>query len=161
MENTTPLVQRRYEGYTDDLIPADDYGQLVPYIGGEASAQGWGTGWYYGLATRDGVIVTDPVFLEIEALSYYDSGARATRQAPLLILRQGGVNEDADPGDSGYYYNRYGLAAMDGAWYTGLAYSALICQSELGALMFETGGDVVMIGPVSYTHLTLPTILLV
>ena len=91
-------------------------------------------------------IVTDPVFLEIEALSYYDSGARATRQAPLLILRQGGVNEDADPGDSGYYYNRYGLAAMDGAWYTGLAYSALICQSELGALMFETGGDVVMIG---------------
>lgn len=39
-----------------------------------------------------------------------------------------------------------GLAAMDGAWYTGLAYSALICQSELGALMFETGGDVVMIG---------------
>ena len=145
-ERPTPLVQRRYEGYTDDLIPADDYGQLVPYIGGEASAQGWGTGWYYGLATRDGVIVTDPVFLEIEALSYYDSGARATRQAPLLILRQGGVNEDADPGDSGYYYNRYGLAAMDGAWYTGLAYSALICQSELGALMFETGGDVVMIG---------------
>lgn len=53
-ERPTPLVQRRYEGYTDDLIPADDYGQLVPYIGGEASAQGWGTGWYYGLATRDG-----------------------------------------------------------------------------------------------------------
>ena len=29
-ERPTPLVQRRYEGYTDDLIPADDYGQLVP-----------------------------------------------------------------------------------------------------------------------------------
>lgn len=145
-ERPSPLVSRWYEGRTDDLIAADDYGPLVPYIGGEASAEGWGTNWTYGLATRDGVIVTDPVFLSVEPLSYYDYEARATVRAPMLILRQGGIDEDADPNGPGHYYDCYGLAAMDGSWYTGLIYPSLVCQSELGVLMFDTGGDVVMVG---------------
>ena len=45
------IANRRYEGYTDQLIPADDYGLLVPYIGGEASDEYWNQSWFYGLAT--------------------------------------------------------------------------------------------------------------
>lgn len=145
-EREPPVANRRYEGYTDDLIPAEDYGQLIPYIGGENSLEAWGTGWFYGLATREGEIVTDPVFLGVNRLTYYDYDTRATAGAPVLVLHKGGIDGEADPEDYGRFYHRYGLAAADGAWYTGMNYSALICQSELGALMFETGGDVVMIG---------------
>ena len=145
-ERPAPLVSRWYEGYTDDLIPSDDYGQLVPYIGGEASAEGWGTNWTYGLATRDGVIVTDPVFLEVQPLTYYDYGVYQNIQTPVLLLRKAGIDPDKRPDEAGYFYDRYGLAALDGSWYTGLAYSAVICQSELGALLFDLQGDVVMVG---------------
>lgn len=145
-ERPAPLVSRWYEGYTDDLIPADDYGQLVPYIGGEASAEGWGTNWTYGLATRDGVIVTDPVFLKVQPLTYYDYGVYQNIHAPVLLLRKAGIDPDKSPDEAGHFYDRYGLAALDGSWYTGLAYSAVICQSELGALLFDLEGDVVMVG---------------
>ena len=43
------------------------------------------------------------------------------------------------------YENRYGLAAMDGSWYTGQIYTDCICSCGLGALFFDTAGDIVMI----------------
>ena len=43
------------------------------------------------------------------------------------------------------YENRYGLAAMDGSWYTGQIYTDCICSCSLGALFFDTAGDIVMI----------------
>ena len=62
------IAERRYEEYTDELIPADDYGPLVPYIGGEANGE-WEQSWFYGLATRDGEIVTDPVYDGVQPLA--------------------------------------------------------------------------------------------
>lgn len=38
-----------------------------------------------------------------------------------------------------------GLAAIDGSWYTGQIYTDKICTSTLGALFFDTDGDVVMV----------------
>ena len=130
------VAKRWYEGYTDELIPSDDYGELVPYIGGEMSHQYVGTSWYYGLATRDGVIITDPVYADVSAT---DGGS-------ALVLRTA-VPNDAPIVDewTPRHDDRYGLAAIDGSWYTGQIYTDNICTSTLGALFFDTDGDVVMV----------------
>lgn len=140
------IAERRYEGYTDRLIPADDYGDLMPYIGGEA-ADDWEQSWFYGLATHDGEIVTDPVYTEVNALGWFDYRQGKTRHEDVLILRSAvptGAAPSQEPAPD--FEDRYGLAAIDGSWYTGQIYTMLICNSQLGALLFDTAGDAVMIG---------------
>ena len=142
------IAERRYEGYTDRLIPADDYGDLMPYIGGEA-ADDWEQSWFYGLATHDGEIVTDPVYTEVNALGWFDYRQGKTRHEDVLILRSAVPTDEASyPQDewTPKFEDRYGLAAIDGSWYTGQIYTMLICGSQLGALLFDTAGDAVMIG---------------
>ena len=139
-------VERWYEEYAPELIPSDEYGQLVPYIGGESQSEIWGTSWFYGLATHDGVIVTDPVFLEVTALDWYDPAKYGRVQGGALILHSAveaadGPVDEYSPG----FEDRYGLAAVDGSWYTGQVYTDLICQSELGALFFDLDGCIVMV----------------
>ena len=139
-------VERWYEEYAPELIPSDEYGQLVPYIGGESQSEIWGTSWFYGLATHDGVIVTDPVFLEVTALDWYDPTKYGRVQGGALILHSAveaadGPVDEYSPG----FEDRYGLAAADGSWYTGQVYTDLICQSELGALFFDLDGCIVMV----------------
>lgn len=142
------IAERRYEGYTDRLIPADDYGDLMPYIGGEAATD-WEQSWFYGLATHDGEIVTDPVYTEVNALGWFDYRQGKTRHEDVLILRSAVPTDEASyPQDewTPKFEDRYGLAAIDGSWYTGQIYNMLICGSQLGALLFDTAGDAVMIG---------------
>lgn len=142
------LAERRYEGYTDHLIPADDYGDLMPYIGGEAATD-WERSWFYGLATHDGEIVTDPVYTEVNALGWFDYRKGKTRHEDVLILRSAVPTDEASyPQDewTPKFEDRYGLAAIDGSWYTGQIFTMLICGSQLGALLFDTAGDAVMIG---------------
>ena len=142
------IAERRYEGYTDRLIPADDYGDLMPYIGGEAATD-WEQSWFYGLATHDGEIVTDPVYTEVNALGWFDYRQGKTRHEDVLILRSAVPTDEASyPQDewTPKFEDRYGLAAIDGSWYTGQTFTMLICNSQLGALLFDTAGDAVMIG---------------
>lgn len=142
------IAERRYEGYTDHLIPADDYGDLMPYIGGEAGTD-WEQSWFYGLATHDGEIVTDPVYTEVNALGWFDYRQGKTRHEDVLILRSAVPTDEASyPQDewTPKFEDRYGLAAIDGSWYTGQIYTMLVCGSQLGALLFDTAGDAVMIG---------------
>lgn len=142
------IAERRYEGYTDRLIPADDYGDLMPYIGGEAATD-WEQSWFYGLATHDGEIVTDPVYTEVNALGWFDYRQGKTRHEDVLILRSAVPTDEASyPQDewTPKFEDRYGLAAIDGSWYTGQIYTMLVCGSQLGALLFDTAGDAVMIG---------------
>lgn len=142
------IAERRYEGYTDRLIPADDYGDLMPYIGGEAGTD-WEQSWFYGLATHDGEIVTDPVYTEVNALGWFDYRQGKTRHEDVLILRSAVPTDEASyPQDewTPKFEDRYGLAAIDGSWYTGQIFTMLICGSQLGALLFDTAGDAVMIG---------------
>ncbi len=97
------IAGRWYEGYTDELIPSDEYGELVPYIGGETSNEYMGTSWNYGLATRDGVIVTDPVYLEVNST---DGGS-------ALVLRTAvPIDAPAENEWTPRHDDRYGLAAM-------------------------------------------------
>lgn len=65
----------------------------------------------------------------------------------MLILRSAvptGAAPSQEPAPD--FEDRYGLAAIDGSWYTGQIYTMLICNSQLGALLFDTAGDAVMIG---------------
>ena len=78
LETSAPnIANRRYEAYTDALIPAGDYGELVPYIGGEVMPAGPFTTYLYGLATHEGEIVTDPVYFSVESCRWYDARASA------------------------------------------------------------------------------------
>ncbi len=136
LQTNTILANRWYEDYTDDLIPSDEYGQLIPYIGGEVSNTWWGSGWCYGLATTDGTIVTDPVFMTATYSGYYDQNTYCTiYPEPYVLLLGKAVGEEY----------LYALAAGDGSWYTGLIYTATLCASQDGRLMLEASGDIVMI----------------
>ncbi len=132
----TTLANRWYDQYMDDLIPSEEYGPLVPYIGNEVSNQWWGGGWYYGLATQDGTIVTDPVFLTAAHSGYYDQNTYCNIYPEPAVLRLSKPTADRQ---------LTGLAAEDGSWYTGLIYTSTLSTSKDGLLMAELNGDVVML----------------
>lgn len=143
LETSAPnIANRRYEGYTDALIPAGGYGELVPYIGGEVMPAGPFTTYLYGLATHEGEIVTDPVYFSVESCRWYD-GAGERGSADALILSSGEAIEGAD-GSS--FEIRRGLCAADGSWYTGQRFSDVPLQSRCGALCLEPDGAVAMLG---------------
>lgn len=126
----TPKAERWYEDYTDHLIPSTEYGPLIPYIGSSVSTDS-DTYWIYGLATQDGVMVTDPVFHEVV---YLDDA-----ETPMYLLTTYELN------DNGIALERLGLAAADGSWYTGQMYARMLCSSPLGTLMVTTDENLVMV----------------
>ena len=135
----TPKVERWYEEYTDHLIPSDEYGQLVPYIGGNVSSPST-TDWVYGLATQDGVIVTDPVYSEAEYISASGDPLDSTTSFHLLLTT---YEMDGD----GIPEPRLGVAAGDGSWYTGQVYRKHLRTCALGSLMVTPDEDLVMVSP--------------
>lgn len=140
-EPSVPLANRWYEGYTDTLIPSEDYGLLVPYIGGAAYRESYISNWIFGLADHDGKVVTDPVYLDASYPTYYDWDAMRSRNLPMLLLQT--VEEGAD----GEPVSLYGLAAADGSWYSGQVYGRSITVSSHGVLLFDLEGNVVMVAP--------------
>ncbi|HIS67314.1 MAG TPA: hypothetical protein IAC18_07095, partial [Candidatus Scatomorpha merdipullorum] len=147
LETSAPnIANRRYEGYVGELRPADDYGELVPYIGGESEAEFWDRGWFYGLATREGEIITDPVYTAVEALTDTSTTLPGERYGDTLLLRTA-VELEEKPAEDWMpkYDDRYGLAAMDGSWYTGQVFSDCVCSNTFGALFFDLEGDAVML----------------
>lgn len=100
------LYTRRYEGYTDHVIPADDYGPLVPFAGNVVYNKRGGISYTYGLATLTGEVVTDPVFLSVEYLEDVVG-------TPLLLTR-------TFPGED--FPLRSALCAQDGSWCTDFVY---------------------------------------
>ena len=122
-----PLIGSRwYDNYTDTLIPRDDYGRLIPYAGVRLSTSEFATtGCLYGLMTREGQVVVDPVFAEAKHAGYGH---------PLLILRRG--NEEN---------GLYAVAAPDGSWCTGFDYRAVRSGPE--GLMLHSGDSVTLMDP--------------
>ena len=147
LETPAPnIANRRCADCADTLIPADDYGELVPYIGGESEAEFWGSGWFYGLATREGEIVTDPVYTSVEALTDTAATLPGERYGDALLLRTA-VELEVEPAEEWMpkYDDRYGLAAMDGSWYSGQVFTDCVCSNPFGALFFDLEGDAVML----------------
>ena len=127
-----PTVGTRWYGdYTGYLIPRDDYGTLIPYAGLRLMDD-WpaAVGCMYGLMTRDGVVVTDPVYSNVYRPGYRGADGGWYTQ-PLLVLSQG------DPGLEEETWNpaRYAVAAADGRWCTDFAYRCVQAGQE-GLLLF-------------------------
>lgn len=115
---------RWYPEFTDSLIPREDYGPLVPYWGSLAyPVQRWEdlTGetleyWFdwgdafYGLMTREGKIVVDPVYQDAVCFSYRWQGEELS--LPVLLLCR------SDPAWAQTGGARYAVAAEDGSWIT-------------------------------------------
>lgn len=103
----------------EELVPSEDYGPLLTYIGGIISGS-WSDYDKYGLVTRQGQIVLDPVCEGIWQLNYYDT---ESRNGPMLAMsRTLEIGESRDL--------RYALAALDGSWVTGFDYLSVQSVSE-------------------------------
>ena len=116
---------RWYPGYTPALVPSEDYAPLIPYMGAltytfntwtdnSDQEQVWYSSWptaLYGLMTREGKTVTDPVYLTAEQADFYWQGTSAG--LPVLLLSQ--AREEWNSLCNG---RRYAVAAQDGSWVT-------------------------------------------
>ena len=101
-----PLYTRYYQEETESLRPAEDYGTLYAYAGRVEEDPLWGSLYRYGLATADGVLVTDPAYQSVSALRYRDGDTG--QEAVLPVLRLGNTREDGAVS--------FTLAARDGSW---------------------------------------------
>lgn len=145
-EHPIAKFTRRYEEFTGTLIPADDYGPLVPFPGAtvtRSAEDGWG-GWMedynlYGLMTLDGEVVVDPVFSSAYAPSVWDGRSDQSRELDCLILQKVVKNADGVPIDVA------ALCARDGSWCTGFDYSfdweLLMDRSEENVIPMRRRGD--------------------
>lgn len=108
-EPPEPICTRRYEEFTGALIPADDYGPLVPFLGDKMG----GVENLYGLMTAEGEIVVDPVFREV-----WPATVSSQRPFPfyMLLLPNKG----------------WAMAARDGSWCTEFRYGMELETSYLG-----------------------------
>ena len=116
---------RWYAGAMTALIPSEEYGPLVPYVGSLAYSfhswtdqngqeQTWYSSWgspLYGLMTREGKMVVDPVYQSVAQPAFYWQGA--TTYLPVLILTQ--AREEWMDTNNG---QRCAVAALDGSWCT-------------------------------------------
>ena len=131
--------------YTDRLRPGEDYGPLLPYLGGLAysfqrreaggETQEYWNDWassFYGLMTREGKIVVDPVYQYVYPYSYQWRGEDIS--LPVLILSL------ADPQwrDSGG--RRYAAAAEDGSWVTDFEFLQYTNRGDQLFLLRPEGG---------------------
>lgn len=102
------VYKKWYEGDSPTLIPRNDYGPLVPFIGmcknyTRFAAEGGADDLsYYGVMTKDGRVVVDPIYPSIFYVDL-DNGER-------LLYFNSFVDSD--------YKMKYGsaLAASDGSW---------------------------------------------
>ena len=128
---------RWYEDYTEELIPRDDYGPLVPYAGLRLMDD-WpaATGCLYGLMTRDGAVVTEPVYGRVACPN--GLGRSGPYALPLLVLKRFDKTsaDDWDPA-------AYAVAARDGSWCTPFDYCGY-SHSEQGLLLFRRDSVTVM-----------------
>lgn len=137
---------RWYEGYTGELIPSEDYGDLVPYVGSmmysvetwlddSGQEQSWYADWptfLYGLMTREGRLVTDPVYLSADQAEFTWQGRTAL--LPVLLLSQ--VKEEWKDLCDG---RRYAVAAQDGSWITGFEFWGYATRTD-ELLLYGPGG---------------------
>lgn len=117
------VYTRRYEGFTDTLIPADDYGPLSSFAGtaltvteeweGQVSHYDY---YLYGLRTSAGEVVVDPVFTSVRRVyDHKDDDMRSLGQLPVYVLTKTFPDEDGE-------IDRSALCAEDGSWCTDYLY---------------------------------------
>ena len=114
------VYTRRYEGFTDTLIPADDYGPLMAFRGAAlTSTDPYMVGfddYLYGLMTQKGEVVVDPVFFTVGTPAEYDSRWNVTFRSDARLLGKLFYDAEGEPQE------RYAVCAGDGSWCTDFIY---------------------------------------
>jgi len=127
---------RWYPDYTDYLIPAPNYGPLLPYTGAlaqnvhrwtddqgvEHTQPGWTTPMY-GLMTRKGKLVTDAVYQSAETVTF----RKDSKNILLPVLALGQAREEWGEANNGL---RYAMAARDGSWVTGFEFWGYAARAD-------------------------------
>ncbi len=132
-----PDVEKLWpEGVSDTLIPRENYGPLVPYLGGTVYTNEWdGGGSLYGLMTLDGTVVTDAIYGQVSVPNYRDLESGQTTALPLLLLQK------ADP-EYGWPSGGGALLAVcaqDGSWRTDFKWWFSFA-GERGLMLFGANG---------------------
>jgi hypothetical protein len=126
------IYTRLSDDYMPELVPSDDYGMLVPYVGEvlyvyyvseDYDIESYAAGYCEGLVTTDGMIVTDAVFVSINRPSYYDASTDSYIDSSLYILEKPVELETA--GEI-YAEKSCAVCALDGSWITPFDYIKII-----------------------------------
>ena len=125
---------RRYDALTERLLPAEDYGPLLPYVGAVSGSR-YTSVEKYGLITLSGEIVVDPVYTNVYQPSFYDYGTGGGSRLPLWVLERSVQREDGD------WEERISLASLDGRWCTEPDYIRGWTADEETYFLLDTAGD--------------------
>lgn len=142
--------------WMDTLVPSGDYGLLLPFQGAVDPGESAFGGDYglsrYGLVTRQGMIVVDPVYDSVWPLRYFDENGAPTPTDLYALSRV--LPADTEDG----FAERYALAALDGSWATGFDYLYVGAVDATHVWAVEENGDGVMLdrGRTELWRLTLP-----
>lgn len=116
-ERLEPIYTRRYAEFTDTLIPADDYGPLIPFLGDKLGGLN-GEGCRYGLVTLQGEIVVDPVFSLVWQGGHVGNGWDQPVTPYFLVSKE----QSTSAIDEWSEATRWALMAGDGSWITDFKY---------------------------------------
>lgn len=105
-----------------ELYPSDAYGELIPYLGERLYSDGYPAGELLGLATGDGMVITDPIYNTIYRARQYNHANGEFEDLGIMVLIK--TIPDADTA-----IQRYALAASDGSWITDFEYEDVIVGS--------------------------------
>lgn len=120
------VYTRRYEDFTDTLIPADDYGPLLTFGGVTVSGlDDWdGDGILdpvesslYGLVTAGGEVVLDPVLFSVVSLYGLDGWRNESFNSDAMLLGKLFYDEEGNPEE------RFALCDREGRWCTDFLYT--------------------------------------
>ncbi|MDE6107110.1 MAG: WG repeat-containing protein [Oscillospiraceae bacterium] len=120
------VYTRRYEGFTDTLIPSNDYGPLLAFGGVAVSGlDDWdGDGILdlvesrlYGLVTAEYEVVLDPVLSSVVSLYGTDGWRNESFNAESMLLGKMIYNEEGEA------VERFALCDREGRWCTDFLYT--------------------------------------
>lgn len=116
-------VYPRRDGPHDALLPAPDYGPLVPFPGAATTTVWYAgervTSYLYGLMTLEGEAVVDPVYSSVTLLTRWNGGDTPDPLPAMVLTRYTG-EKDPETGEAVF---RSALAARDGSWVTEEVYT--------------------------------------
>lgn len=143
---------RRREEHMDRLIPAEDYGAVIPFAGASLTRMESWSGYHdsyslYGLVTPEGEVVADPVFTSAHALTGWDSYGNPTEYPGVWLLGK----PISAPGKE-EPEEWFALCAKDGSWCTDFLYDydweRMMAASFDGGLPLPCrGGDIALVDP--------------
>lgn len=123
-EPKTPVYTRRYEEFTDTLIPANDYGPLLTFGGTIVTTrEEWDDkvdSYDYrliGLVTAEGEVVLDPVLSSVVNLYGMDGWRNESFNTDSMLLGKVFYNEEGEP------VERFALCDRKGRWCTDFLYT--------------------------------------